>query len=347
MKNSRFIILFVLILITGLIAFLIYHQKSKKEEIDVYNWPYYLDQEIISKFEKKYDCKVNYKEFPSNEDLLNDLEGSTTKWDVIFPSDYMVEVMIKKNLLIKLDKSKLFNFKNLNNSFLQKNYDKANDFSIPFSWGVTGIGYNKTKITNITSFNSLFDEKNKAKIALLDDVRFTIGMALIRKGYSINTRDDKILDEVLNDLLSQKKIIKAYNSENYVDLLKNGEVDLLYGYSPDIIQSIPDNPNLEFVIPQEGGILYIDNMCIPIKSDNRIFAYKFMDFLLEKENAAYLVNNKWLGIPNKSAEPMIKSEIRNNKSVYPPDSVIAKCQMIMDLGDGIKKYEDIWKRVKQ
>lgn len=347
MKNSRFIILLVLVLLTGLIAFLVYRQTSKTAELDVYNWPYYLDQETISKFEKEYNCKVNYKEFPSNEDLLNDIENSTTKWDVIYPSDYMVEIMVNKNLVSKLDKDKLTNFQNLNNSFLHKNYDKSNDFSIPFSWGVTGIGYNKTKISAPTSFNDLFDEKYKGKIALLDDVRFTIGMALIRKGYSINTRDEKILAEILNDLRDQKSIVKAYNSENYVDLLKSGEVDLLYGYSPDIIQSIPENPNLEFVIPQEGGVLYIDNMCIPAKSDNKELAYKFIDFLLDKENAADIVNKKWLGVPNKAAEPFIKQEIRNNKSVYPSDSVISKCQMIMDLGDDLRQYEDIWKKVKQ
>lgn len=347
MKTSKLIVLLALLMIVGGIAFFIYKQGHQNAQIDVFNWPYYLDQKIIYKFEKQYKCKVNYKEFPTNEDLLNDIENSTTKWDVIFPSDYMVEIMINKNLLSKINKDKLSGYTNLNNSFLHKNYDKDNDYSIPFSWGVTGIGFNKNKIAPPDTYNVLFDEKNKNKISILDDVRFTLGMALLRKGYSINTKDTKLLEEILNDLLNQKKLVKAYNSENYVDLLKSGEVDLLYGYSGDIIQSIPNNPELDFVIPKEGGVLYIDNMCIPNKSDSKDLALKFIDFMLDKENAAYIINRNWFGMPNKAAEPYVRTEIRNNKSVYPDDSIIAKCQMIMDLGEDLNKYEDIWKNVKQ
>jgi spermidine/putrescine-binding protein len=351
MKTKTFVILFFVIGIAILILYLVklnfQNRPLSQERLDVYNWPYYIDEGILVRFEKEYNCIINYKEFPTNEDLLNDLEFTTTRWDVIFPTDYMVEIMSRKGLLSEIDKSLLSNLGNIDPNFLNKDFDRNNVYSLPFIWGVTGIGYDKNKIDTVTTYEILWNETYRNRIGLLDDMRFTIAMPLLMLGEDINTTNLSILSRVEDLLRTQKRLVKAYNSDNYVDLLISGEVDLFYGYSGDIIQSIPDNPNLAFAIPKEGGVLYIDNMCIPEKSDNKDLAHKFIDFLLEPEIAAYIINTKWFALPNKAAEPKVKDEIRNHEGVYPPDDILEKCQMLKDLGAEIKLHEELWKRVKR
>jgi len=346
MKSFKVIIAVFAVLLAAFVTYKFVTNKQV-ERLDVYNWPYYLDRDILAKFEKEHNCKVNYKEFPTNEDLLNDIENTSTKWDVIFPTDYMVEIMISRGLLSEIDKSKLTNFENLDDNFLYKSYDIENKYSLPFGWACTGIGYNKSQVKDADSYKIFWDEQYKNRIGLLDDIRFTIAMPLLMRGYSINTTNKEELSDIESLLLKQKPLVKAYNSDNYIDLLKSGEVHLVYGYGTDIIQASRIDPNLSFVIPKEGGVLYIDNMCIPKKSDNKELAHKFIDFLLNAENAANIINEKWFVVPNKAAKSLVNKEILNNEGVFPPDSVLLKCQMLHDLGDEIRLYENIWKRLKQ
>jgi len=336
------------VLVLGLLAFIIFKlfNKEEKQILDVFNWAYYMEESLLKDFEEANNCIINYKEFPTNEDLLSDLENNSTAWDVVFPSDYMVEMMVSKGLLTELSKEKLSNLSNMNDAFMNQTFDKGNNYSLPYIWGCTGIGYNTNNISEASSYSVLWDKANSGKIGLLDDIRFSIAVPLLWKGYSINTTNRLELSIADSLLVAQKPLVKAYNSDNYVDLLKSGEVDLMYGYSGDIIQAVPEFSNLAFTIPQEGGVLYIDNMCIPKKSDNVELAHKFINFLMEAEVAATIINNKWFAMPNKAAEALVKPEIKNNKGVYPPQDVLDRCQMIQDLDDDVKLYEDIWKRLK-
>lgn len=336
------------ILALVLIAFIAYNliNKQEKQVLDVYNWAYYMEESLLKDFEEANNCIINYKEFPTNEDLLSDLENNSTAWDVVFPSDYMVEIMVSKGLLAKLSKDKLHNLSNMNDGFMNQTFDKENNYSLPYIWGCSGIGYNTNNINNVNSYSVLWDKANSGKIGILDDIRFSIAIPLMWKGYSINTTNQNELSLADSLLVAQKPLVKAYNSDSYVDLLKSGEVDLMYGYSGDIIQAVPEFSNLAFTIPKEGGVLYIDNMCIPKKSDNPDLAHKFINYLMEAEVAATIINNKWFAMPNKAAEALVKPAIKNNKGVYPPQEVLDKCQMIQDIGDDVKLYEDIWKRLK-
>lgn len=320
---------------------------DEARRLDVYNWPYYITPTVLQDFEKECNCKVNYKEFPSNEALLTALEGKTGDWDLVFPTGYMVEILARKGLLKELDKSKLSNLKNLDPGFLKQPFDSQNKYSLPYIWGSTGIGYNKKFVNPApVDYDVLWNSKYKDKIGLLDDIRFTIAAPLIWKSHSINTTDPSQLREAERLLLEQKQFVKAYNSENYVDLLKSEEVWLFYGYSGDIIQAIPDNPSLDFVIPKSGAAIYIDNMVIPSTSNEDDLAHKFMDYLMRPDVSAAIINSKWFAMPNKAAEPLVRKEIRENPGVYPPAEILQKCESIRDLGDNVKLYEDIWRKVK-
>ncbi len=345
---------FSLITIATLLFF--WNCETKVKRLDVYNWPYYITEEmgIIKQFEKEFNCIVNYKEFPSNEVLLTQIKNNSGDWDVIFPSDYMVEIMRKEKSILKessllkpLNHQKLTNLKNIDNNFLNQDFDPNNKFSIPFSWGVTGIGFNKSKVDTIpTSYSILWENGFKNKIGLLDDVRFTVALPLLLKGFSINTTNLSEVKQAEKLLLDQKSLVKTYNSENYVDFLKNEEVYLFYGYSGDIIQAMRDYKNLDFVIPKEGGVLYLDNVCIPWTSNEDILAHDFINFLLRPDIAAIIINSQWFAVPNIPAKALVIPEIKSNQSVYPTDSILARCQSIKDVGDFTKEYESVWRTVK-
>ncbi len=177
-------------------------------------------------------------------------------------------------------------------------------------------------------------------------MRFTISAPLIWKGYSINTIKKNELDIAKRLLIDQKKFVKAYNSENYVDLLKSGEVWIFYGYSGDIIQSIPENTNLNFIIPESGAVIYIDNVCVPVTCNEYELAHKFINYLLNPEVAAKIINATWFALPNIKARKMVKDEIRNHPGVYPSKDIIDKCESLEDIGQNISLYENIWRKLK-
>lgn len=353
----RLLLAVVALLVVGTVVWLMvepgkhdsHHRKAAGDEarvLDVYNWPYYMVPDLLSEFESACRCKVNYREFGTNEDLYAAMKNRTGQWDVVFPSDYMVARMAKEGMLRPLDKQRLPGIQNLDTAFLNPHYDRGNQYSLPYIWGATGIGYLRSKVQNVQDYDTLWSPALRNRIGMLDDVRFSIGAALKRLGYSANTVDDQELAQAHKALLEQKSLVRAYNSENYVDLLTTGEVWAFYGYSGDFIQAMPKQPDLAFRIPASGGILYVDNMAIPVSTDAPELAHEFIDFLLKPHVAARIINERWFAMPNRAAEGLVRREVRTNEGVYPPRDVINKCEQLRDLGPAISKYESIWQRVK-
>lgn len=321
--------------------------EAYRGSLDVYNWPYYMVDSLLVEFERECSCKVNYREFPSNEVLLTAVENKSGGWDVAFPSDYMVSMMARKGLLVPIQKDLLANTGNLSSSFLDREFDPGNRYSLPYIWGATGIGYRKSRVESVPEdYDVLWDPRYEGKIGMLDDMRFTMAGVLAWKGLSVNTSDVDDLAAVEVLLKQQKPLVKAYNSENYVDLLANEEVWLFYGYSGDIIQAIPDNPDIGFVIPESGGVVYIDNMVIPNTADELALAHEFMDFLMREDVAATIINERRFAMPNVAAEALVRAEIRNNPGVYPPADIMERCQSVQDIGESVTLYEQVWQRVK-
>jgi len=317
------------------------------KQLFVYNWPYYISDKVIPEFEKEFSVKVTYDNYSSNEELLAKFQAGATGYDLIFPSDYMVTMMINQNLLETLDHSRIPNIKNLDERFKGLGCDPKNTYSLPYFWGTSGIGVNTEKVKEkVDSWKILWDEKYKECISMLDDMRSVTQPALKLLGYSLNSTDKKQIKEAKDLLLKQKPLVKAYTSDTYVDFLKSGDLWLAQGYSGDVFQVIKENKSIQYIIPKEGTEIWVDNMCIPKGAKNKDTAELFIDFLMRPEVSAENSNSTWYANPNIASKKFIKPEIINNPGIYPPKEVLDKCEFLKDLGENNILYEELYNELK-
>lgn len=320
-------------------------------ELHLFIWANYIDPEVYKAFEKEFGVKVIEENFDSNETLQSKLQAGVTGYDVIVPSDYKVETLIRQGLLAELDLTKIPNFQNISQRFRGLPYDPHNTYSIPYLWGTTGIGYNAAKIeAPPTSWADLFEPARLARytnrVSMLDDPRETIGAALLYLGYSLNSSDPQALAAAKNVLRAQRPYLARYDSETYDDFLLTGDLVIAHGWSGEFAKIRLENPDIRYVIPQEGGVIWADNLAIPKSSHNKELAQKFIDFLLRPEINARIVNYLRYPSTNEAARPYILPEILNDPSIYPPQALWDKLQWIQDLGDAVELYEAVWTEVK-
>ncbi len=328
--------------------------KSKlSKSVSFYNWSDYIDPDILKKFEAECGVKVVYDTYSSNEDLLAKLQGGATGYDLIVPSDYMITIMRKLDLLKELDHNNIPNLANLAERFHNAPYDPGNKFSVPYQWGTTGIGYDLDKVgTAPDSLGVLFDPKQvaqyKGKMSLLNDEREVIGAALKYLGYSMNSTDPKQLDEAKQVILGVKPYVKTFDSETYADLLVSGDTIIVHGWSGDIYKAIFDNTDrhLGFAIPKEGDTIFTDNMAIPKSAPNPYTAEVLINYLLDPEIGAMITNFTNYASPNQAAEPNISEDIKNDPGIYPPQAVLDKMEFLTDVGDATQLYDRIWTEIK-
>jgi spermidine/putrescine transport system substrate-binding protein len=311
--------------------------------LNVYNWSTYIAPEMIPAFEEKYGVKVNYDIFADNDELLAKIQPGNPGYDIIVPSDYMVAIMIQLELLEKLDKSQLTNFKNIDPLFINPQFDANNDHCVPYQWGTTGLGYNiKETGKEIDSYEVMFNGEFTGKISWLSDSRSTMAIALIYLGYDPNTTNPDEINEAAELLKSTKKDIAAFAPDTGQDLLNQGEVDIAYEYSGDIFQLMAENPDIRYVIPKEGSTIWTDNLCIPVGAPHPDLAHKFIDFILDAQIGADLSNYTAYGTPNAASLPLIDEELRNNPAIYPPDDVKARLHFLYSLGEADALYDEAW-----
>ncbi|NLV88298.1 MAG: spermidine/putrescine ABC transporter substrate-binding protein, partial [Tissierellia bacterium] len=202
--------LIVLALILTMMVTVLAGCGEKKPSINVYNWGDYIDESVLEDFEKEYGIKVNYSTFATNEDLYVKLKQGGESFDVIFPSDYMIERMIREGMLAKIDMNNIPNIKNIDEDFMNLDYDPNNEYSVPYMWGTVGIVYNKTMVDDVVdSWDILWNEKYKDQIIMLNSQRDTIAVALLKLGYSLNSRNIDELEEAKAELLKQRPLVWA------------------------------------------------------------------------------------------------------------------------------------------
>jgi spermidine/putrescine-binding protein len=322
--------------------------KAAAGELNVYIWTNYLPQEVIDGFEKKTGIKVNVDTYDSNEAILEKLQSGVADYDIVVPSDYMMKILIPEGLVQTLDRSRLSNFKNLDPRFLNQKYDPDNRHSIPYLWGTTGIGYDKQKVKEpVDSWRALFDERYAGRILMLDDAREAFGAALRILGKSINETDPAVLRQAADMLKKQKSLVRTYNSSDFANLLAAGDVDVAQGFNGEMAEVVANAPDrLAYVIPKEGGTLWIDNVTFPKGARNLDAAYAFLDYVLEPEVAAKIVNGVHYAGANQAAFPLIDAKIRQDPSIYPPKEVLDRCELIEDLGETTRLIDELWTEVK-
>lgn len=322
------------------------HQAEEKL-LNLYIWSAYISDDTLKKFEEEAGIRVHYDLYDSNEAMLEKLQSGVADYDVVVPSDYAARILIRQGLLEKLDRSRLTGMENMHPRFQNMDFDPGSEHTVPFLWGTSGIGYNKTKVTDpVDSWAILWNEEYKDRILMLDDPRETFGVALKWKGHSINTTDPKQLEEAKNLLAAQKRLVKTYNSSSFDEILLSGDVWLAHGWSGQLAKAKDQNSDLAYVIPKEGATIWVDNLAIPSAAPHKDSAYAFLNFCLRPEMAAEITNFSGYANPNEAAKPHIRPEIVNDPARYPDEETLARCESLADLGETTTLLDRYWTEVK-
>jgi len=314
-------------------------KNNNKNEVNVLNWSSYIPYSIIRDFEHETGIKVNYGTYSSNEELLAKISSSKQgTYDLIFPSDYMMELMISKGLLDKFDKSKVININNINPMFLNQAFDKNNEYSLPFLAATSLIIVNKDNIKDtITSYNDLLNSKYKNNIVLLDDQRIVIGMALLALGYDMNETNTTKVNEARDWLLKLNPNIKAFDSDSPKTFLITNETDIGVIWNAEAIVAKGENPNLEIIYPSDGFAISLDNFAIVKGSKNKSNAYKFIDYILRND-----VNKKIT-----DEYPYINTTIKNSNLDYLElYNILNKGSYVKNIGEKISLFDKVWAQIK-
>ena len=307
-------------------------------DLNFYNWSDYMDPALITAFEEQYSVDIVEDFYESNEAMLAQLQAGAS-YDVIVPSDYMVGIMIQENLLTSINADAVPNMANLGDRFTTLPYDTGNVYSAPYQYGTTGLGVNKSLIGEDfpRSWALIFDPALTATYpsgaSVLNDPRETMGAALKYLGYSLNDTDLEHLQEAADVISAALGGIATFDSDQYEESLANGEVPVSHGYSGNMITGIgaAANPDdFEYLLPEEGATLWIDNMVVPVSAEHPCTAFTFINYILDAENGATLTNFNYYGSPNAAALEFVEPEI---VEFYAATEEAANLEVIQDTGD--------------
>jgi len=321
-------------------------QPGASNKLYIYTWYNYIDDDLIKSFQEQTGIEVIPNVFDSNESMLSKVRaGGGAEYSIISPSDYMVRQMTEVGLLRKLDHSRLLGLSNLLPRFQNPVYDPGNQYSIPISWGTTGLIYNAQKLKEPpTDWSYLWDNQKQLtqRITLINDVREVMGATLRMLGYSYNSKEPEQLKQAYDKLTALKPAIATFTSDAWRDQLIAGDLWLAMGYSADAIKAAQDNPNLKYVIPRSGTSLWTDTMVIPKSAPNPEAAYAWLNFILQPAIMAQVCYRLKFATPNRAAIEELPPDIRNNTALFPPDSLLAKCEQIAPLGQFSEVYDRYW-----
>ena len=317
------------------------------ETISVYNWGDYVDPQVIDIFEAETGIRVIYETFETNEDMYAKIAMGGSSYDVIIPSDYMIERMIGENLLQPVNWDNVPNRANIDPRFLNEEYDPQGMYSVPYTWGTMGILYNtQTVLETPTSWDILLDDTYYMDMFMLNSPRDTLAIALVMCGHDLNSTDPDDLADAKALLIGQKPLVLAYVVDEVKDKMIGGEASVALVWSGDATFCMSESEELSYVVPQEGSNIFYDSMCIPHNARNVSGAEQFINFMCRADIAA--MNYEYVGyaIPNQAAIELMGAEEYNSSPVNnPPQETLDKCHVFRYLGDKTKLYDQIWTEV--
>lgn len=315
-------------------------QAAEEKVLNVYNWSDYIAQDTIANFERETGIKVNYDVYDSNETLEAKLLAGSSGYDLVVPSSSFLATQIKAQLFRKLDRDKLPNWGNLDPEIMRRleTADPGNQFSVPYLWGTTGLGYNVEKVkarlgdVEIDSWDILFKPELAQKlsdcgVALLDSPTDVFDTARNYLGLDPTSESEEDLKKAEALLMGLRPYVKYFHSSQYIDDLANGEICVALGYSGDIFQAIDDaagKQQVAYVIPKEGAVIWFDLMAIPVDAPHPDNAHKFIDYILRPEVVAAISGAVFYANPNARATPLVSAEVREDPAIYPPEPVMKR-----------------------
>ena len=321
--------------------------KADNGVVNVYNWGEYIDTDLLTQFENETGIKVNYKTYESNEQMYSVLKQGGVSYDVVIPSDYMISRLISEDMLETIDFNNVPNYSLVDDNLKGMAFDPEEKYSVPYMWGTVGIIYDPTVVGEVDSWSALFDEKNTGNILMFDNSRDAMGIALKYLGYSLNTTDEKELNEAYELLKQQKPILQGYVMDQIFDKLESGEAAIGPYYAGDFLTMHEANPNLKFCIPKEGTNVFVDSMCILKNAENKKNAEAFINFMTGTNQS--MANSEYIGYtsPNKEVRDLIDADDFAKSVMYPDDVILSKCESYINLPQGtLDYYDSMWVKLK-
>ena len=334
--------------------------RSGSNELYVYNWGEYIDEDVIDQFEEETGIKVIYDMFETNEEMYPVIEAGGVNYDVVCPSDYMIQKMRENDLLAEINFDNVPNLDQIDPTYLEmsKSFDPENKYSVPYTWGTVGILYNTKRLEELgmdvpTKWSDLWDERLDGEILMQDSVRDAFMVALKKDGYSMNSDNEDELQQAKQDLIDQKPLVQAYVIDQVRDKMIGGEAAIGVIYSGEMlyiqneVKDLGLDYDLKYVIPEEGTNLWIDSWVIPKNAKNKENAEKWIDFLCRPEIAKQNFDYITYSTPNKGAFDLLDEEIQNNKALFPDIDSLKDSEVYEYLGDDVDAvYNELWKEVK-
>lgn len=316
----------------------------------IFNWAEYIDPEVITMFEEETGIQVSYDEFETNEAMYPVIEAGAIAYDLVCPSDYMIQKMIENDLLAEINFDHIPNYANMDETQLlsAQEFDPENKYTVPYCWGTVGILYNTTMVEEApTSWSVLWDETYKDSILMQDSVRDAFGVTLKYLGYSLNSTNEAELTKAKDLLIDQRPLVQAYVVDQVRDKMIGGEAAIGVIYSGEVLYCQESNEDLAYVVPEEGSNVWLDCWVIPKNAQNKENAEKFIDFLCRPEIAVMNFEYITYSTPNKAAKELLDEEYQNNPAVFPDSSILGKCETFHYLGEDAEAlYNNLWKEVR-
>ena len=319
-------------------------------ELNVYAWADEIPQSVFDAFTEETGIKVNVDNFDSNETMISKLAAGNSGYDIVEPSQYAVQQLVGQELLEPLDHDQIEGFDGIADKFVNPSYDPDNQYSVPWVWGTTGLLYNETCTggEEITSWKSLFDEKWSGKVNMLDNMLASYIAGLQVNGFDADSTDEAEIGKATDSLIAQKPLLAGYNSTNYGELVANGDVCISEAWGgTSTAKIVAENDDVHYVLPEEGGSLWVDGLAIAKGAPHSDAAYAFINFLLRPEIAAMATNDGGLASANADAQEHVDDQgLLTNAAVYASDEQVANADFIVDPGSAMSFYQDGWTRVK-
>lgn len=334
----------------GLLLLLPLSAFASDKVLNLYAWTGEIPDTIVRQFEKETGIKVNFATYENNEIMYAKLRASKNAgYDVVMPSSYFVDRMRKQNMLAPLDKSKIPNWQHLNPQFLNPVYDPGARYAVPYIWGATGIFVNKKYYdpNSITSWNDLWDKRFYNSLLALDDTREMFSMALIKQGFSANDSNVDHIKDAYQQLKALMPNIKVFSSDTVISIMVDEDASIGMSWNGDAVKAQRDNPNIVFVYPKEGFVVWVDNFAIPMNAPHKDAAYTFINFIQRPDIARSVVMEINYPTTNLTAQHLLPEKIRNNPAAYPSKEIMKRAQFQRDLNDDtLALYEKYWDELK-
>ena len=324
--------------------------------LNVCNWGEYIDVDLITEFEEQTGIKVNYQTAESNEALYSVLKNGGANYDVICPSDYMISQLIEEDMLQPLDYSKIPNFEKIDDRFKNLSYDPENLYTVPYTWGTLGIIYNTTMVDEpITSWDAMFDEKYAGNVLMIRNSRDALAAALLDLGYDLNTTDEAQIREAYELLASAKEkgVYQAFVMDEVFQKMEGGNAAIAMYYAGDYLTMLENNPDLAYVVPEEGSNWFVDAMCVLKNAQHKEEAEEWINFIASTESSLANMDYIWYASPNAEAlesypayyeetygEPL---DMGLYEIMAAPSEVLDRCTLYENLpSETLTLYNDLW-----